>query len=390
MNIIKKAITISVFIVSISSCEKIKEIVPTATCTKGIQNHPNAARYQKMLNKIMASGVPGLSLTIISPEGTWSSTGGKADLKNNISLSPCHILRLGSVSKLFCATTIMKLQDEGKLHINDLASKYIPSALIDKIPNGNKVTIKQLLNHNAGIPEYSNLANNLGILNLTIAKQSAEQNLLSISKKKADFEVGSEMLYSNSNYLLLSEIIKNIGGKPANEVVKEKILKPFTFENIFMSDDKVPYQTRGYYDINDNGYMHDHTEIDNNAVGGAGMLDGGILANSTDLASFLNGLMTGKILSASAFSQMQEFNIITQELPEELKYIKEYGLGLMKLETNHGTAIGHFGTVHCFNSMAFYFPSQKVTVAMIRNGESTKIKKFLESKEIFDLLFEDK
>ncbi len=62
----------------------------------------------------------------------------------------------------------------------------------------------------------------------------------------------------------------------------------------------------------------------------------------------------------------------------------------MKIETNHGTAIGHFGTVHCFNAMAFYFPAQKVTVAMIRNGESTKIKKFLESKEIFDLLFEDK
>jgi D-alanyl-D-alanine carboxypeptidase len=392
MNIFKKIITLNLFLwllLTAFSCEKIVENVPQATCTKGIANHPNAARYKKMVDEIIKKGAPGISMTVISPQGTWSGTGGMADLKNKVKMTPCHILRLGSVSKIFCAATIMKLQDEGKLNINDMASKYVPKAIIDKIPNGNLVTIKQLLSHQTGIPEYSNINNILQILNLTLAKQSAEQNLNSISNKKATSKAGTELLYSNSNYLLLSVIIKNVTGKPANESVKDILLKPLELNNIYTSNEQPSNQTRGYFDVNDNGLMLDHTEIDNNAVGGADMLDGGVLANSNDLALFFNALISGKILSASSLSQMHAFNKITQDLGD-LTFIKEYGLGLMKLETDHGSAIGHYGTVHCFNSMVYYFPEQRVTVALIRNGDSAKIKKFIETKEIFNYLFEDK
>jgi D-alanyl-D-alanine carboxypeptidase len=383
----KIMILISLILVGIS-CEKIDTQVPKLECSKGISKHPNAANYQKIVDKLLQLGVPGVSITVISPEGTWSSTGGKADLANNVKLTPCHILRVGSVSKIFTATTIMKLQEEGKLSIDDKINKYIPSSISNNIANGNEATIKQLLRHQSGIPEYSNIDNITKIMNLSIKKQSAEENIRSIFNKKADFKVGTNQNYSNTNYLLLGMIIKNISGKAANEVVKEKILMPLNLENIYMSNEIPAALSRGYNDINDNGLMTDRTEMDNNAVGGEDMLDGGVMANSYDLAKFFKALISGQILSSKSFNQMQEFIPITQDLGENLMHLKEYGLGLMKIKTDHGIAVGHYGTVYCFNAMVYYFPEQQVTIAIIRNGNSSKIKKFFESKEIFNFLFE--
>lgn len=375
-------IALSVFV--LGACKKINEAVPDLPCSYGITNHPNAVKYQKLLDKILETGSPGVSMTVITPEGTWSVGGGKADVKNNINMSPCHILRVGSVSKIFCATTILKLQDEGILSIDDKANKYIPKAITDKVPNGNEVTIKQLLSHRAGIPEYSTTENVNKILNFSIVKFSAEENLKMIYDKKADFVPGTDMSYSNSNFLMLALVIKYATGKNANDVVNEKVIQPLGLNNIFMSTNIPSTLSRGYFD---KGYMIDNTVIDNNAVGGQDMLDGGIMANSYDLASFFRKLVSGNILSATSLTQMETFADLTQELPPELSHLKQYGLGLMKLETDHGVAIGHYGSVYCFNGMVYHFPVQNVTVAIIRNGESDKIKQFFESKELFNYLF---
>lgn len=388
-QILKNLASLSFFFL-VFSCEKIDTKVPEAVCIKGMANHPKAANYQKIIDRLLKEGVPGLSITVISPEGTWSHTGGKADLANNINLTPCHILRVGSVSKVFAATTILKLEEEGKLSIDDKISKYIPSSITNRIANGNEATIRQLLRHQSGIPEYSTIGNIVQILNLTVKKRSAEENIQSIFGKKADFKVGMDQNYSNTNYLLLGMIIKNIAGKAANEVVKEKLLKPLNLENIFMSNDNPAALSRGYNDTNDNGFMTDRTEMDNNAVGGEDMLDGGVMANSYDLAQFFDALVSGKILSAKSFTQMQAYIPITQDLGDNLQHLKAYGLGLMKLQTDHGVAFGHYGTVYCFNALVYHFPEQKVTIAMIRNGNSTKIKQVFESKEIFNYLFENK
>ena len=154
-----------------------------------------------------------------------------------------------------------------------------------------------------------------------------------------------------------------------------------------MSSDFPASLSRGYVDVHDDGKVIDRTEIDNNAVGGQDRLDGGVMANSYDLAVFLTSLLEGDILSAGSLSQMETFEDITQDLGPDLSHLKQYGLGLMKLETDHGNAIGHYGSVHSFSSLAYYFPEQKVTVAIIRNGDSARSKKFFESKELFNYLF---
>lgn len=377
-------------ILILTGCEKITEAVPVEACEKGLANHPHAARYQKLADALLTRGVVGASLTVISPEGIYSTGIGMADLKNKVPMTPCHTMRVGSVSKIFVATAILKLQEEGKLNLDEKASKYLPAEFAKNIANADQATIKQLLNHTSGIVEYSTLSNILQILNLSVVKHSAEENLRSIFGKKPFYKVGEREEYSNSNFLLLGLIIKQVTGRGAYEHITNNILIPNQINNVYASTLLPVSLTRAYYDNNDNGIMLDRTEIENNAVGGTNMVDGGMIANSYDLARFHEKLMTGQILAAASMQALSEFNPITQDLGDDLRHLKGYSLGMMKLETNQGIALGHYGTVQSFNGMVYYFPQKKVTVALIRNSDSDKIKKFVESKAFFDFLFDTK
>ncbi|MCC5626103.1 beta-lactamase family protein [Nostoc sp. CHAB 5715] len=209
----------------LGSCEKEPEASPAqSNCDLGIKNHPNAAKYQKIIDKFMRAGAAGVSITIKSPEGVWTAASGKADLPGNVNLSPCHTLRIGSISKTFTSAVILKLQEEGKLNINDLACKYLPEEYTRNIRNLEKATIRDLLQHTSGVHEYLGIGGLLDILNLSVRRQSAEENLRSIFGKKARFEVGKAAQYTNSNYLILALVIKNVTKKTAYEAVTDMII----------------------------------------------------------------------------------------------------------------------------------------------------------------------
>ena len=373
--------------VAFSSCEKTEFDLPVANgAVYENTDHPNADSYQQIIDDLLTAGVPGVSATVLSPVGMWSTTGGKSDLKNNIDLTPGNTLRAGSMTKVFAATTILILQDEGVLSIDDKINTYIPHSITDKIENANDVTIKQLLNMTSGIRDYHGLKSILEILNLSSVKKSAEENIETIYNKKANFRPGEKNLYTNSNYLLAALVIKYATGRPANEVVQEKIIDRFGLSNTFVSTVTPENLSRSYMDIYDNGYMKDVTEIDNNAVGGEDMLDGGIISSSYDLAHFLNLLMNGEILTENSLNQMKEFLVITEDLGDQ-DFITQYGLGLMYLETDNGIAIGHYGNVHGFTGLMFYFPEADITLSVIINGYSADIQDVIMGKEIFNHLF---
>lgn len=386
----KKAIQLLTLGVALllGSCEK--ELERTAAqnnCEPGIKNHPHAARYQKIVNKFMAAGAVGVSVTIKSPEGVWSTAAGKADLPGNVSLSPCHTLRIGSISKTFTSAVILKLQEEGKLNIDDPASKYLPEEFTRNIRNLDKSTIRNLLQHSSGIREYLGIGRLLDIQNLSVKKLSAEENLRSIFGKKARFEVGKGSMYTNSNYLLLALIIKNVTKKTAYEAVTEMIIRPLGLTNTYATTAYPASLSRGYFDVFNNGMMKDQTEIDHNAVGGQDMLDGGLISNTYDLAVFMEALKTGKIISAKSLSEMESPGAIKAEIPADLTYIKDYGLGLFLLDIDGRKGVGHGGNVQCFNGIAYYFPEEKISVSILLNSYSKKLQTVLYDKAVLDLLF---
>lgn len=375
------AVTITLF-----SCEKeVEKAIVQTNCTLGNSNHPYAAKYQRIIDKFMAAGTVGVSITVKTPEGTWSSTAGLADIPNKVTLSQCHTLGIGSISKTFAAATLLKLQDEGKININELASKYLPEEYTQNIENLDKATIKNLLQHTSGVKDYLDINGLFNIYNLTAKAKSAKENLKTIYDKKAQFDVGKEWVYTNSNYLILAVIIENITKKSAYEVVTEKIIKPLGLQNTYASATRPASLSRGYYDSFNNGMMRDLTLFDYNAVGGQDMLDGGLVSNSYDLAAFMEALGTEKIISKKSLTEMQSKIGLEVEIPEELSYIKDYGLGIFQLEIDGKKAIGHGGNVHCFNGIAYYFPEQKISISIVVNSYSKKIDKVLYDVETLKL-----
>lgn len=354
---------------------------------QGTPNHPHAYRYQRIQNALLQAGAAGVSITVISPDGTWMSGAGKADLGKNTNMTPCHRLRGGSTTKLFTAITIMKLQEEGVLDIDDKINRYIPASITDKISNANDVTIRQLLNHSSGIRNYGTITNFLDILNLSAKRLSAEESLEYIYNKPADFLPGTDKLYANSNYLLLGLVIKHATGRKAWDVVRDKIITPLNLSNTFPGTEKPSMMAHSYYDTYENGVLQDVSEIEDNAVGGDGMLDGGIITSSGDLATLMRALDAGSIVTPATLTEMQQFETITQDLGQMAGFLKEYGLGLMKVETDYGWGYGHYGRVHAFNCLIFHFPAQQTTVSIMLNSYSEKIFETFNTEQMFNYLF---
>ncbi|WP_083996902.1 serine hydrolase domain-containing protein [Chryseobacterium sp. BLS98] len=348
--------------------------------------HPNAKKYQRIVDQFTAAGAVGVSITVISPEGAWTGSGGLADREKGIKMSADSRLRIGSMTKMFASTTILKLQEEGLLNIKDKISKYLPHTITDRIANANEVTIEQCLNHRAGIRNYlQDIAP--GVFDGSIVNYSAEQTLQLIYDKPADDPVGKGY-YSNSNYLLLSLIIKKVTGKSSYQVISEKIIKPLGLKNTTASTLLPDQLTRSYYAETANEPLTEVTHIDNNGIGGEGAIDGGMISTSSDVAQFVENLLTNKILSSASMQLLQTFvDNDPDRLEPDLKYNKQYGLGLMKLDTNQGVALGHDGHVFGFGGKSYYFPKQKVTVCILLNTWSPKVVALLNAKDTFNLLF---
>jgi D-alanyl-D-alanine carboxypeptidase len=368
------------------ACEKQPVIeTPSSACALTQKTHPKAAQYQQIIDKFMQAGAVGVSVTVRSPEGVWSSTGGKADLPAGIDLTPCHTLRIGSISKTFAAAAILKLQDQGRLNINDQAAKYLPTEYVREIANLDKVTIRNLLQHTSGVYEYLGIDGILKVMNLSVKSRSARENLKVAFGKKSQFELGKEWIYTNSNYLLIALILENVTQKSAYEAVSELIIKPLGLQNTYASTQLPKSLSRGYYDSMNNGLMRDQTNIDHYAVGGQDMLDGGMISNTYDLALFMEALKTGKIISAKSLADMEVPIGLKVDIPEEFSFIKDYGLGLFMLNIGGKKGFGHGGNVFCFNGAAYYFPEQKVSVAILLNSYSKKQSEVLYDEDTFKL-----
>ncbi|MGG0721250.1 serine hydrolase domain-containing protein [Bacillus mycoides] len=134
---------------------------------------------------------------------------GYADVQNKIENTPQTKYRIGSITKTVVATSILQLQEQGKLNIQDNVNKYIPSFPADK-----NITLYHLLTHTSGLPE-----NGKGKVNV-----ASRINLINwIGSQKLDFPPGTGWKYTDYNYMVLAYIIENITKKPLGDYIKENI-----------------------------------------------------------------------------------------------------------------------------------------------------------------------
>jgi D-alanyl-D-alanine carboxypeptidase len=301
-------------------------------------DHPAARMAEAITAQAVSDGLPGVILLVSTPkDGTWVSAKGSIDLKNSIPIQPDSLSRIGSITKMFTAVVIHQLAQEGKLSLDDLVSKYLPEGITHGITNADEASIRQLLGHTSGIPNYTDYFDIVALYKSgTNQDQTSERALNWVRGLPADFAPGADCRYSNTNYILLGLIAGNVTGRSMKDLYQERIFTPLGLTSTYYDPD-LPVQrgvARGYVNLLP-AVLIDTTDFDE----ATRTPDGGIVSNVYDMATFLQALVQDRrILSEAEFAEM------TGDFRWDAKTAGYDGPGILKFDLVNGeTAYGYHG-----------------------------------------------
>jgi D-alanyl-D-alanine carboxypeptidase len=372
------------------SCEK-EGIEKTQNCSgSDVSSHPKAVIYQAVIDKYTAAGLPGIAILIRDGDGLWVSSSGKADIEEGISMKPCIVSKGASTTKTFIATLTLLMAEEGKLNLDDKIEKWLPSKVISEVKNAKESTVRMLLNHTSGIFDViDDQAFYLAVLNNPPYNWTSEELIKYVYGDDPIFSPGSDVEYSNTNYLLLAMILDKVTGKNHSVALREKILNPLKLQNsYYFWHDPVPANTaQGYFDFYNNGTILNLTNYNT----GSGNGYGGIYTTVYDLQTFIEALVRDKtVLKQESLDQMLTFT------KEDETYNRANGLGIFKdfLERAPDQfGYGHRGRDLGYTADMYWFPNQDITMTYLINygtdAKSELREVFLDfRKEIVDKMME--
>ncbi|MFJ3106146.1 serine hydrolase domain-containing protein [Streptomyces sp. NPDC086835] len=329
------------------------------------QVHSNPA-LQKALDDLVKAGAPGAMAEVRSAEGTWTGSSGRGDLLRTEPPRPDGLFRAGSVTKTFVATAVLQLVDEGKISLEDSVERHLPGL----VPTGEKITVRQLLNHRSGLFDYTESLWPGGLREI-YEKRFAQYTPLDLireaNRHKPNFEPGTKGGYSNTNYVLLGLLIEKVTGKPVEKQIDERILKP-----IKLHQTSFPGKATNIPGPHAHAYLRldgaDSPFVDMTKSNMSWAWAAGALTSSThDLNTFNKALIGGKLISDDMLKEMKEAEPLGAGAP--------YGLGITRLDDpDFGTAYGHTGGTPGYTTYAYTLAdnSRQVTLSIntMADGEA--------------------
>lgn len=267
------------------------------------------------------------------------------------------IFQIGSITKQFTAAIILQLQEQNKLSVNDSISKFIPG-----YPNGNKITIENLLTHTSGIYNYTN--DEVFMKNNAVKPISIENLIALFKNKPLDFNPGEKYSYSNSGYILLGYIIEKITGKSYFQVVHENIFQPLGMNHS-------GFDFKSLKSINKaTGYLKLTTKIKEPSpiVDSSVSFSAGALYTTVgDLYKWDRALYTNKIISAA--SLQKAFT----------PYKSKYGYGWVIDSTYGKKVVMHEGGIFGFVSFIGRVLADETCIILFDNKGSDGLPKIAEN-----------
>lgn len=349
--------------------------------------HPRNAEFTAIMNKYIGLGLPGMAILIEDSNGVWVGSAGKADIKNNVAFTPCHISKGGSITKIFMGALFFKLQEEGKINLEDPLSKYIDAEVLSKLKFSGGTQVKNLLNHTTGLFDIITSSDfYLAVIN-NPNKHWEPSELLPYVYGVEPYVLNQPYpaRYSSTNTLLLAMCIEEATGRKHHELLREKILDPLGLTNTFYQGrETIPnHAAQGYYDLHNNGSIVNVS----NLITGSGNGYTGIFSNVFDYHTFIKALFVDKtVLSQASLDSMLTFT------HEDEDYWTGYGVA-KKFTSKPAYGIGHTGRDLGYVADLFYFPERGITMAFCVNygtdGDSFLKPVFLEFEgALVDLILE--
>ncbi|WP_394823889.1 serine hydrolase domain-containing protein [Pendulispora albinea] len=287
--------------------------------------------------------IVGVLAEVVTPEGPLRARAGAAELGTNQPVPWDAHFRVASTTKTFVATVVLQLVGEGKLSLEDPVEKWLPGVVRGQGNDGNKVTVRQLLQHTSGLFDYVEdeglqSAMRQDFEGIRYNLMTPEELVAIAMKHPPAFAPGQGWSYSNTGYLVAGMIIKAITGHDWSHEVVNRIAVPLglTQTSVTTTDPKVPVPyARTYLRVEGAPSPLETTEntLEHTA-------DSAVISTTADLNRFFRELVTGKVLRASELTEMQR----TVPMPEgDYPAGTRAGLGIFWSPTSCGGFWQHAG-----------------------------------------------
>lgn len=303
------------------------------------------AALQKELDALVAAGAIGAAIEIRDNRGTWTGRSGAATVTHDRPVPAGSRFRVGSITKTFVAVVALQLVDQGRIGLDDSVEKWLPGV----VPGGDEITVRNLLTHTSGLPDHLPMPafppDPRFLESRSRTWTPNEVIEAGVSRPESFGRPGSEFVYSNTNYVLLGEIVRKATGRSYGDLVEGRIIRPLGLRGTSVpgTSETIPGpHPHGYVPIasGPRTKLVDYTEM-NPSVMGAG---GEMISTPADLNRFYGALFGGQLLPRRTLDLM-----IQPGTPRG-----RYGMGLFIIRTSCGTTLyGNDGDALAYNAWAY-------------------------------------
>jgi len=314
----------------------------------------SAARFHAALATRDVTGGGGMSATVMTAEGTWTGTTGTADGERDLRVD--DQFAIASITKSVVAAQVMLMVEAGELALDDLVADHLPA---DLTFDTNGATIRQLLGHRSGLPDYYDL--------LDSSQQTEMQRVWTPAEILAMLPAertpaGSTFSYAETNYLVLSLMIEHVRGRPLAVVLRDGALAVPGLERLVYQPDERPTEPMAM----PAGAAHAILEttggyLPSLASASAYHASGAIASDSRSLARWWRALCAGEIVSQRSLAEMSVF--------EPAEFLGAYGLGVYNPALGYASAFGHTGQLPGYMSWAACLPEDEAVIVVLTNHE---------------------
>jgi D-alanyl-D-alanine carboxypeptidase len=306
---------------------------------------------QQIKTYLNENNIPG-GLVAVASRGKIIHLGkyGMANVELSVPVTDCTVFEIGSISKQFVSAAAMLLVQENKLGLDDPIHQYLPGLPSEWLG----VTVRHLLTHMSGIPDYEEIRS----YDVYRFRMTPEEVIQIAHSRPMDFAPGTGWYYSNTGYFLLSMIVERIEGHPLGQVLKSRIFGPLQMTQTRMADPEaiIPHRAAGYW-VNKKGELINRNPTETSSTLGAG----GILSSAHDLTKWDEALYGEQLLCAESKAMMWTPAL----LPDGES--TEYGFGWRVSPYNGLRSQGHGGQVAGFVANFYRFPDQEVAIIVFMN-----------------------
>jgi CubicO group peptidase (beta-lactamase class C family) len=307
------------------------------------------ARYaeQLLIENYKIDGSGAAVIIARGDEVLFRGARGMGDIERTTPLSADAQFNVASITKQFAAAGLLKLVEAGKVSLDDPLSKFFKD-----YPNGDKITVLELLNHTSGIKDYSDIP---GMDDPAQKDRTTAQLIDSFKNAKPDFAPGANWAYDNSGYVLVGALIEAASGMPWHAYLQQALFQPLGLSHTGYAADPaiVARQVHGYTLADGKSAP---ARLNTMHLTSA---DGGLVSNVDDLLKWNRALHEGRVLKRDSYRRM--ITPIGQAVPEQ------YGFGLWHTTLRNHEMLGHSGWINGFTAYLLYLPQSHTSVVVLQN-----------------------